>query len=151
MKFGMFYVAEFLHQFTVGSLITIFFLGGWGGPLAAQWPILGVVYFYGKSFFIYLMISWIRLSLPRIRIDEMLDLNWKFLIPVSFLNLVAVAIADRVLMEFDLATWMYVGVMFALNIIILLTALFLAGRRGSSVTREKFPPRPVAVPPGTES
>ena len=151
MKFGMFYVAEFLHQFTVGALITIFFLGGWGGPLAVRWPILGVVYFYGKSFLVYLVISWIRLSLPRIRIDEMLDLNWKFLIPVSFVNLVAVAIADRVMMEFDLASWLYVGVMFAVNIFILLAALFLAGKAKPAVEREKFPPRPVAVPPSMDS
>ncbi len=62
MKFGMFYVAEFLHQFTVGALITIFFLGGWGGPLAVQWPILGFIYFHLKTFVVYLVISWIRLS-----------------------------------------------------------------------------------------
>jgi len=150
MKFGMFYVAEFLHQFTVGALITIFFLGGWGGPLAVRWPILGVVYFYGKSFLVYLVISWIRLSLPRIRIDEMLDLNWKFLIPVSFVNLVAVAIADRVMLELDLAAWLYVGVMFAVNIFILLAALFLSGKSKPKVERVEFPPRPVAVPPGSE-
>ncbi|MCK4488625.1 MAG: NADH-quinone oxidoreductase subunit NuoH, partial [Anaerolineales bacterium] len=122
MKFGMFYVAEFLHQFTVGALITIFFLGGWSGPMAVRWPILGVIYFYGKSLFIYLVISWIRLSLPRIRIDEMLNLNWRFLIPVSFVNLVAVAIADRVMMEFTLARWIYVLVMFGLNMFILWAA-----------------------------
>ena len=151
MKFGMFYVAEFLHQFTVGALITIFFLGGWTGPLAVRWPILGVIYFYGKSFFVYLVISWIRLSLPRIRIDEMLNLNWKFLIPVSFINLVAVAIADRVLMDLDLARWIYVAVMFGINIIILLAALMIVDRNQKSIEREEFPPRPVAVPPGTES
>jgi len=151
MKFGMFYVAEFLHQFTVGALITIFFLGGWTGPLAVRWPILGVVYFYGKSLFIYLVISWIRLSLPRIRIDAMLNLNWRFLIPVSFINLVAVAIADRVMMEFDLARWIYVLVMFFINIIILWAALIIAEKNEKSVEREKFPTRPVAVPPGTES
>jgi NADH-quinone oxidoreductase subunit H len=151
MKFGMFYVAEFLHQFTVGSLITIFFLGGWSGPLAARWPILGVFYFYAKSFFVYLVISWIRLSLPRIRIDEMLDLNWRFLIPVSFVNLVAVAIADRVMLEIDLAAWIYVGVMFGVNILILVSSLLLAGKSKPSVEREEFPPRPVAVPPGAES
>ena len=150
MKFGMFYVAEFLHQFTVGALISIFFLGGWTGPLAIRWPILGVVYFYGKSFFVYLVISWIRLSLPRIRIDEMLNLNWKFLIPVSFINLVAVAIADRLLMELDLARWIYVVVMFGINIIILLTALMIAGKNEKNIEREEFPTRPVAVPPGTQ-
>ncbi|MCJ7733663.1 MAG: NADH-quinone oxidoreductase subunit NuoH [Anaerolineales bacterium] len=151
MKFGMFYVAEFLHQYTVGALITIFFLGGWTGPLAIQWPILGVFYFYAKSFFVYLVISWIRLSLPRIRIDEMLSLNWRFLIPVSFINLMAVAIADRVLIELGSARWIYAGVMFGMNIIILLIALFLAGKSQPTVEREKFPPRPVAVPPAVES
>jgi len=151
MKFGMFYVAEFLHQYTVGALITIFFLGGWTGPFAVQWPILGVFYFYAKSFFVYLVISWIRLSLPRIRIDEMLSLNWRFLIPVSFVNLVVVALADRVMMEFGLAQWIYVGVMFGLNIIILVVALLLSGMGQPAVEREEFPPRPVAVPPGAES
>jgi NADH-quinone oxidoreductase subunit H len=151
MKFGMFYVAEFLHQFTVGALITIFFLGGWAGPMAVRWPILGVIYFYGKSFFIYLVISWIRLSLPRIRIDEMLDLNWRFLIPVSFVNLVAVAIADRVMMEFPLARWIYVLVMFGMNMFILWAALAIAEKNDQAVEREEFPPRPVAVPPGADS
>jgi NADH-quinone oxidoreductase subunit H len=151
MKFGMFYVAEFLHQFTVGALITIFFLGGWTGPMAVRWPILGVIYFYGKSFIIYLVISWIRLSLPRIRIDEMLNLNWRFLIPVSFVNLVAVAIADRVMMEFTLARWIYVLVMFGMNVVILWAALTIAEKNGQAVEREEFPPRPVAVPPGTDS
>lgn len=151
MKFGMFYVAEFLHQFTVGALITIFFLGGWTGPMAVRWPILGVIYFYGKSFIIYLVISWIRLSLPRIRIDEMLNLNWRFLIPVSLINLVAVAIADRVMMEFTLARWIYVLVMFSMNMFILWAALAIADKNGQTVEREEFPPRPVAVPPGTDS
>jgi NADH-quinone oxidoreductase subunit H len=150
MKFGMFYVAEFLHQFTVGALITIFFLGGWSGPFAVQWPILGVIYFYTKSFFVYVVISWIRLSLPRIRIDEMLNLNWRFLIPVSFINLVAVAIADRVMMEFELARWIYVLVMFGTNMVILLAALTLAEKSSKAVERKEFPPRPVAVPPGSE-
>lgn len=151
MKFGMFYVAEFLHQFTVGALITIFFLGGWSGPMAVRWPILGVIYFYGKSFIIYLVISWIRLSLPRIRIDEMLNLNWRYLIPVSLINLVAVAIADRVMMEFTLARWIYVLVMFSMNMFILWAALAIADKNGQTVEREEFPHRPVAVPPGTDS
>jgi len=151
MKFGMFYVAEFLHQYTVGALITIFFLGGWGGPLAIQWPILGFIYFHIKTFVVYLVISWIRLSLPRIRIDEMLNLNWKFLIPVSFINLVVVAIADRVMIDLNLARWIYVGIMFGLNIFILLVSLFLAGKTSPEVERETFPTRPVAVPPGTKS
>lgn len=152
MKFGMFYVAEFLHQYTVGALITIFFLGGWNGPMAETWPVLGFIYFHIKTFVIYLMISWIRLSLPRIRIDEMLNLNWKFLIPVSFVNLVLVAIADRLMLDLGLAQWMYVGIMFGINILTLLISLFLAGKNSRGVERETFPAnRPVAVPPGTKA
>ncbi|TFG48905.1 MAG: hypothetical protein E4H33_03320 [Anaerolineales bacterium] len=63
----------------------------------------------------------------------------------------AVAIADRVLIELGSARWIYAGVMFGMNIIILLIALFLAGKSQSTVEREKFPPRPVAVPPAVES
>jgi NADH-quinone oxidoreductase subunit H len=151
MKFGMFYVAEFLHQYTVGALITIFFLGGWMGPMATQWPILGIVYFYGKSFLIYVVISWIRLSLPRIRIDEMLNLNWKFLIPVSFVNLVVVAIADRLMLDQGLAQWVYTLVMFVVSIFILVAALFISGRNRKEIVRETFPTRAVAVPPTAES
>jgi NADH-quinone oxidoreductase subunit H len=151
MKFGMFYVAEFLHQYTVGALITIFFLGGWSGPLAVEWPILGVIYFYGKSFFVYLVISWIRLSLPRIRIDEMLNLNWKFLIPVAFVNLVTVAMADRVMLEYNLPELIYVLVMFFINIAVLVIALYISGKNRQEIPLEEFPPRPVAVPPPSES
>lgn len=150
MKFGMFYVAEFLHQFTVGALFSIFFLGGWTGPFAEQWPILGVFYFYAKALLIYLIISWIRLSLPRIRIDEMLNLNWRFLIPLAFVNLISVATADRLMIEFGTAKWLYVLVMFGINIFLLWIGLSLADSLSAKVEREKFPPRPVAVPPGTE-
>lgn len=150
MKFGMFYVAEFLHQFTVGALFSIFFLGGWTGPFAEQWPILGVFYFYAKALLIYLIISWIRLSLPRIRIDEMLNLNWRFLIPLAFVNLISVATADRVMIEIGTAKWLYVLVMFGLNIFLLWIGLSLADSLSAKVEREQFPPRPVAVPPGTE-
>jgi NADH-quinone oxidoreductase subunit H len=151
MKFGMFYVAEFLHQYTVGALIAIFFLGGWTGPMAAEWPVLGIIYFYSKSFLVYLIISWIRLSLPRIRIDEMLNLNWKFLIPLSFINLVVVAIVDRIMMDLGLAQWVYVLVMLVVNLLVLLTALFISSRNRKDLDRVTFPPRPVAVPPATES
>jgi len=131
-------------------LITIFFLGGWSGPMAASWPILGVVYFFTKTFLVYLVISWIRLSLPRIRIDEMLDLNWKFMIPVSFLNLVVVAVADRILMDLNLARWIYVGVMFALSMGVLLISLAIAGNSKPKVERVQFPTRPVAVSPQSD-
>lgn len=150
MKFGMFYVSEFLHQFTIGALLTTLFCGGWSGPFAEQVPILGVLYFYLKTFFWYVVISWIRLSLPRIRIDEMLNLNWRFLIPVSFANLITMAAADRVMFEYGTARWLYVLVMLAINLVILWAGIRLVNRLAQPVVRQRFPERPVAVPPETE-
>jgi hypothetical protein len=81
----------------------------------------------------------------------MLNLNWKFLIPVAFVNLVTVAMADRVMMEFNLPELIYVLVMFLLNIAVLGIALFISGKNRQDIPREQFPPRPVAVPPPSES
>lgn len=80
----------------------------------------------------------------------MLNLNWRFLIPVSFINLIAVAIADRLMLEFDLARWIYVVVMFLINMIILVAALTIAERIEKAVERVEFSSRPTAVPPGKE-
>lgn len=91
MKFGMFYVAEFLHAFTVGVLTAILFLGGWKGPFAEDVAILGFFYLLIKSLFAYWVLVWVRMTLPRVRIDHLLDFNWKFLVPVGLANLLVVA------------------------------------------------------------
>src|SRR5690606_5759242 len=88
MKFGLFFAAEFLHAFTVGVLFAILFLGGWRGPGAEQFPILGVLYLMAKSTIGYFIVMWVRSTLPRIRIDHMLDLNWKVLTPVALALLI---------------------------------------------------------------
>jgi NADH-quinone oxidoreductase subunit H len=95
LMFGMFFVAEFLHAFTVGALTTTVFLGGWLGPGVDRYPILGLVYFFGKSLVVWFVVIWVRMSLPRIRIDQMLDFNWKFLTPLSLAIVVVFAIADK--------------------------------------------------------
>jgi NADH-quinone oxidoreductase subunit H len=95
MKFGMFFVAEFLHAFTVGALVATLFLGGWSGWGAEQVPLLGIVWFVLKAFLAYFPIILLRAALPRIRIDHMLDLNWKFLVPLSLGSLIVTAVADK--------------------------------------------------------
>jgi NADH-quinone oxidoreductase subunit H len=95
MKFGLFFLAEFLHAFTISSLMVALFLGGWRGPFVEQAPVLGLLYFMIKSFAVYFVVMWIRATLPRIRIDHMLSFNWKFLVPLALANLVVVAIADK--------------------------------------------------------
>lgn len=95
MKFGFFYVAEFLHSFTFGALGAVFFLGGWLGPGSEQYPILGVVYFLIKSFAVYFVFVWARGTFPRVRIDQMINLSWKLLTPTALGLVATVAVAQR--------------------------------------------------------
>ncbi len=95
LKFGMFFVAEFLHAFTSALLFTVLFLGGWSGPGAEHYPILGFVYFAIKNVFSYFVFILARGSLPRLRIDQMMDLNWKVLTPVSLGLFAVVAIVAK--------------------------------------------------------
>ena len=101
MKFGMFYVAEFLHAFTVGVLTAILFLGGWRGPFAGDVAILGFFYLMIKSLFVYFVLIWVRMTLPRLRIDHLLNFNWKFLVPLSLVNLVVVAFVWKIIPDTD--------------------------------------------------
>ena len=147
MAFGWFYVGEFLHVWTVGALMGTLFLGGWRGPGAEAYPILGILYFYIKTFIGYFLITWIRLSLPRIRIDHMLAFNWKFLTPLALVVLMVTAVLDKVLVSVD--RWVYVLVMLAANFIIgWLTVLILKKLEPKRTSqRPTFEIRPVAVAP----
>jgi len=91
MKFGMFYVGEFLHAFTVALLTAVLFMGGWRGPGAEDFAPLGLVYLMIKSLIAYFVLMWVRMTVPRVRIDQMLNFNWKFLVPLSLANLLIVA------------------------------------------------------------
>lgn len=97
MKFGMFYAGELLHALTMGALFSSLFLGGWRGPFVEQVPILGVFYLFIKAFFMYWVIMWIKYTFPRIRIDHMLNLNWKILTPLAIVILVVLAVVNKLL------------------------------------------------------
>jgi NADH-quinone oxidoreductase subunit H len=99
MKFGMFYASELLHTFTFGGFIATLFFGGWRGPFAETYPLLGVFYLFIKAMFFYWVIMWVKYSMPRIRIDHMLAFNWKFLTPLAFVLLIVTAVADKVLAQ----------------------------------------------------
>ena len=95
MKFGVWMLAEFVHAFTISALTAVVFLGGWRGPLVDQYPLLGVIYFLMKTYVVYLLLLWIRVTLPRVRIDQMNNLNWKFLVPLSLAVLVVTALVGK--------------------------------------------------------
>jgi NADH-quinone oxidoreductase subunit H len=96
LKFGFFYVAEFLHAFTVSLLFVALFMGGWQGPGAEQYPILGFIYFFIKTFIVHFIGLWMRGSLPRFRIDQMMNINWKILTPMALAVVMAGAVIAKV-------------------------------------------------------
>jgi NADH-quinone oxidoreductase subunit H len=97
MKFGMFFLGEYLHVITVSFLVVILFLGGWDLPgLNAEQSgffvaIAKLVVILIKVTLMILFMMWIRWTLPRFRYDQLMDLAWKSLIPLALINFVATA------------------------------------------------------------
>jgi NADH-quinone oxidoreductase subunit H len=83
MKFAMFFMAEFLNLFLVSAVAATSFLGGWHGPLLPSW-----MWFLIKSIFIVFVIIWFKWTYPRLRVDQLMEFCWKFLLPLAFLNLI---------------------------------------------------------------
>lgn len=83
MKFAMFFLAEFVNMFTISAIATVLFLGGWHGPLLPSW-----VWFLGKTLLMVLLLMLFRWTYPRLRVDQLMGFSWKFLIPVTFANLI---------------------------------------------------------------
>ena len=100
MHFGLFYVAEFVNLFIIAGVATTIFLGGWmpfhipglEGFNAVMDYIPGFIWFFGKAFFVVWLLMWMKWTFPRLRIDQILTLEWKYLIPISMLNLLLMVI-----------------------------------------------------------
>lgn len=99
MAFGMFFVGEFVHAFTISALTAVIFLGGWRGPGAEAFPLLGLVYFLLKASIMFFVVIWIRGTFPRIRIDQMNAFNWKFVTPLALVVLMVTAVVDKLAIE----------------------------------------------------
>lgn len=156
LKFGMFYVGEFLHAFTISALTATLFLGGWRGPGAEAYPVLGIFYFFIKTFLVYATVIWIRISLPRLRIDQMLNFNWKFLTPIALVLLIVTAVVDKVVVttladQFASETvflWVRGLIHLGANLLLGWASLrLLAGQKQVRTRRRVGEPRPLAVPP----
>lgn len=82
MKFALFYMAEFMNAFTISALTVTLFLGGWQGPLLPSW-----LWFFLKTYGLICIMFWFRGTLPRFRVDQMMNLAWKFLLPLTLINI----------------------------------------------------------------
>ncbi len=102
MKFALFFLAEYINVFIVCAIGATLFLGGWMPFHIGNWEtfnhamdyIPSSIWFFGKTFFLIFLIMWFRWTFPRLRIDQLLNLEWKYLLPISMFNLLlATAIA----------------------------------------------------------
>lgn len=96
MKFALFFLAEYINIFIVCAIGATLFLGGWMPFHLGTWEgfnhimdyIPSFIWFFGKTFFLIFVIMWFRWTFPRLRVDQLLNLEWKYLLPISMVNLV---------------------------------------------------------------
>ncbi len=143
MKFSLFFLGEFIHAFAVCAVFVTIFLNGWNGPILPPY-----IWFFIKSFGLFFVMMWIKFTLPRFRIDQLMAFNWKFLVPLSLVNLLVVAVVDTILRKVvgwtpDAATaWLWGLTLFAVNVVMLFVALSLMGR---AIRRKRLAERRIVV------
>ena len=91
-KFALFFLAEYLSLFAVSGLGITLFLGGWNSPVAGWDLIPSWAWFFAKLFVLIALFIWTRGTLPRLRVDQLMNFAWKFMLPLSLINLMAAAV-----------------------------------------------------------
>jgi NADH-quinone oxidoreductase subunit H len=143
MKFGMFYAGELLHAFTFGGFWAILFFGGYrffGLELVS--PFLSIAILLFKALIGYWIIMWVKYTVMRIRIDQMLSFNWKFLTPVAFVLVMVTALMNALLR--DAGNWLYITGMFLSNVIVAWVALEIVRSIGKKERERAEGPKQVA-------
>jgi NADH-quinone oxidoreductase subunit H len=100
MKFALFFLAEYVNVFIVCAIGATLFLGGWMPFHIGNWHsfnhvmdyIPSSIWFFGKTFFLIFVIMWFRWTFPRLRVDQLLNLEWKYLLPISMFNILLVTL-----------------------------------------------------------
>ncbi|UCH42809.1 MAG: NADH-quinone oxidoreductase subunit NuoH [Dehalococcoidales bacterium] len=113
MKFALFYLVEYAEALAIASIITTLFLGGWRGPLLPPW-----LWFVIKVIIVFFVMVWTRSTLPRVRIDQLMALAWKFLLPLALINLLITGI--QVLAWPDALPWGVIFLNFAIAVVLVL-------------------------------
>lgn len=93
MKFAYFFLAEFINMFLIAAIATTVFFGAWLSPfgITESIPLLGVFWFLIKTMALVFLMMWFRWTFPRLRVDQLLTLEWKYLLPINLVNIVIMA------------------------------------------------------------
>ena len=140
MGFGFYYLAEFLNLFIVAGMTALVFLVGWcpihigvEGFDAVMDLIPGIVWFLAKAFAMVWLLMWIKWTFPRLRIDQILNLEWKYLMPLALLNLVLMTVC----VAFDLTGIVFVGYAVAAVIAIVLAIIVVRAMKFKSKFKQE--------------
>jgi len=150
MKFAAFFLAEYINALAVATIVTTLFLSGWKGPFFPVWA-----WFLVKVFIVFLVILWMRGTLIRVRIDQIMAFSWKFLLPMALINLFVtgaeVLIWDEWMSGWETFPWpfMFVNWAIAAALILLWSRLFFkfgGGRVEVGEIRARYSQRSGADP-----
>lgn len=138
MKFGMFFLAEFIGTLFMSALFATLYLGGYRFFGLENWVsadgypygrLIGLIVFFIKMFAVYFVYIWIRATLPRVRVDQILNYNWKFLVPLSLVLVFVVAIVDKLIPD-GTNQVVRMAILLASNLLIGLVTIEILRRRG---------------------
>lgn len=136
VKFGMFCLGQFMNQLTMSVLFATLFLGGWRGPWVDEVPILGTLWLVIKTLVVILIIQFCQYSLPRLRIDQVLGFNYKFLTPLALVNVCVVALAGKAV-PVGAGPWGRAGVFLLTNVLMALVVLGMLAVAGQQARQRK--------------
>ena len=141
MRFGLFYAVELLNAFGLSAFIATFFLGGWWlwglDEWVPSWLIL-----LAKTSLVYFLFIWLRGTLPRLRIDQMMSFCWKFLVPVGLVFVVAAAVERTLLLEHNWDATIALPIIAVVNLALTVGAVVLWAR-SSGTAETRLPSRAV--------
>jgi NADH-quinone oxidoreductase subunit H len=130
MRFALFFLAEYANAFTVSAIAATLFFGGWQG-----WLLPGFLWFFIKTYLLFLVMVWVRGTLPRLRYDQLMAFAWKVLLPVALVNLVLGAFVRQLgLMSLP---WF---VLLVINIPVVVILYWLYNRFYRAAQRQGAPP-----------
>ena len=137
---AIFFLAEYVNTFVIGAVAALLFLGGWSWPFGDLPAAAGVALFLGKTYLVVMMIFWVRATYPRLRIDQLMSLGWKVLIPLSF----AVVVATAVQLFYDWPRWTLPVMSLAVLAVPVVMQLRM-GRRRALAEARRYAERAVVV------
>jgi NADH-quinone oxidoreductase subunit H len=137
IKFAMFLLAEYINAFSICAIATTIFLGGWQGPILPSWA-----WFFIKAYTLYFILIWLRGTLPRLRVDQLMNFAWKTLVPLALTNLMVTALVAKLVPQNSL---MGAAAFLAANVVIIVGIAVVKYPRWKREKREAvLVPRAVA-------